>query len=228
MRVMITGLSFGANPFISSYVESDGFGKLIFLGLFLLSTSTWILIFQKGWQLVRAKREARAFRAQFTEGDPLHLQFAKQTEHPLFSLYKRYKKQTLILLVKRTRLSPEDLKLLEAELKEAKEGEVKSLERHLYFLSTIFTLAPFLGLLGTVWGILLTFSQMNAKGFAMSNTAMLSGLSMALATTVIGLVIAIPALIGYNVLRSMTKELGRDMEAFSRELLTQTEIHQKE
>ena len=86
------------------------------------------------------------------------------------------------------------------------------------------TLAPFLGLLGTVWGILLTFSQIEAKGMSGSNTGMLAGLSLALATTVVGLLVAIPALVGYNYLRNWLREYRREAEEFSHLLLTSVEL----
>ena len=97
------------------------------------------------------------------------------------------------------RLSSADLELIATQTAAAASAQGKTLDKNLFILSTVVTLGPFLGLLGTVWGILLTFSQLS-HGFSTSNTTMLTGLSMALATTVIGLVIAIPALVGYNFL----------------------------
>ena len=60
-----------------------------------------------------------------------------------------------------------------------------------------------MGLLGTVWGILVTFSGLQSNGLSSANSSVLSGLSMALGTTVFGLVVAIPALVGYNYLKSI-------------------------
>ena len=91
-------------------------------------------------------------------------------------------------------------------------------------LSTIVTLAPFLGLLGTVWGILLTFSNLQMHSLTSGNSAVLAGLSMALATTVVGLIVAIPALVAYNYLKTSVKDIAADMENFSHRLLTTVEI----
>ena len=85
-------------------------------------------------------------------------------------------------------------------------------------------LAPFLGLLGTVWGMLVTFSGLKSHAVSMANAAVLSGLSTALATTVLGLLIAIPALIAYGYLRNAVLEINRDMENFSQVLLTTIEM----
>ena len=71
----------------------------------------------------------------------------------------------------------------------------------------------------------MTFSQLQQPGISTgSNGSMLSGLSLALATTVIGLVVAIPALVGYNYLKNAGREYRRDLENFSRLLLTSVEL----
>ena len=118
-------------------------------------------------------------------------------------------------------LSQADLELIAANTYSTIATQHKILEKNLFILSTIVTLGPFLGLLGTVWGILLTFSELQGT---QGNSSMLSGLSMALATTVVGLVVAIPALIGYNYLKNRGKEYRRDMEHFSDLLLTNLEL----
>jgi biopolymer transport protein TolQ len=102
---------------------------------------------------------------------------------------------------------------------------MRKLEKNIFVLSTIVTLAPFLGLLGTVWGILLTFSDLQAKGSTAGSANMLTGLSLALTTTVLGLLIAIPALIGYTYLKNKLREYKRETEDFSHRLLTVIELH---
>jgi len=91
-------------------------------------------------------------------------------------------------------------------------------------LSTIVTLAPFLGLLGTVWGIALTFSNLQTHSLTSGSSAILSGLSMALATTVLGLIVAIPALVADNFLKSSVKDFMGNIENFSHRLLSTVEI----
>jgi biopolymer transport protein TolQ len=98
------------------------------------------------------------------------------------------------------------------------------LEKDLFILSTSVTLAPFLGLLGTVWGILVTFSELQAGSSAGSNTAIIGGLSTALSTTVLGLVIAIPALIAYNYLKNNLRMFTSDMEDFLHNLISTLEL----
>lgn len=78
-------------------------------------------------------------------------------------------------------------------------GEISGMERHLVFLSTTASVAPFLGLLGTVWGIMHSFLSMGAEGAA-SIEVVGPGIAEALVTTIAGLASAIPALVGYNLL----------------------------
>ncbi|MGE3535379.1 MAG: MotA/TolQ/ExbB proton channel family protein, partial [Parachlamydiales bacterium] len=121
-------------------------------------------------------------------------------------------------------LSPTDLEILETHVLTTVSAQKKGLEKNLYILSTIVTLAPFLGLLGTVWGILVTFSELHSGGSVGSNMAVLGGISTALATTVLGLIIAIPALVSYNYLKSALGNYSSDMEDFLYRLLSAIEL----
>lgn len=222
-----------ANPFISAYVQSDWFGKAIFGGLFVLSVLCWVILLYKSWQFWAVRRLSAQFSEQFERqsGDPLNLQFQRpmlnrigEIPHPLFDMYRAVKTQALqVMSRKGEQLSGPDLELLESQVIAAMSAAAKKLDKHLFVLSMIVTLAPFLGLLGTVWGILLTFAQLQG-GFQASNTAMLGGLSMALATTVLGLLVAIPALVGYSYLKNAGKETRHEMEKFSHSLLAAIEL----
>lgn len=86
------------------------------------------------------------------------------------------------------------------------------------------SLGPFLGLLGTVWGILTTFGDLAAHAKESSHQNFLGGLSLALATTVLGLVAAIPALIGFNYLKNSARDFESDMEGFAHEILSSVEM----
>lgn len=237
---LFTPLAAG-NPFVMAYLESDWLGKAIFWGLFLLSALCWTLLLHKCWLYFQVRKLSKEFSALFSEKEPFQLQFNRpvkegflEVPHPFFEIYKSVKQKTLQMINRNHFFAPQtdhplflseaDLGLLESHAYSVIATQMKGLERHLFILSTIMTLAPFLGLLGTVWGILLTFSQLQTKGFSTSNSAMLAGLSMALATTVIGLIVAIPALIGYNYLKNAGREYRREMEDFSHLLLTTVEL----
>ncbi len=230
-------LGVATNPFISAYVQSDWFGKAIFWGLFLLSMLCWAILLYKSWQFWVVRKLSSQFSAQFANqnGDPFTLQFQRpllsrigEVPHPLFEMYRAVKTQALqIMNRKGEHLSGPDLELLESQVHSSLSSSSKKLDRHLFILSMIVTLAPFLGLLGTVWGIFLTFSQLQG-GLQASNTAMLSGLSMALATTVLGLVVAIPALVGHSYLKNAGRDTRREMEEFSHILLSAIELQYRQ
>ncbi len=218
---------------------SDGFGKAIFLGLFALSLISWTVIIYKTWQTVKTKRACHKFAMLLEANKESLLQFSGGVSHPFphnpyLDIYKTLKQKTLAILNKNkffaekeapVYLFKEDIEWVESHLHASISHSVKSLEKHLFLLPTIVTLGPFLGLLGTVWGILITFSELHAKSaMGSANAAILSGLSMALATTVLGLVIAIPALVGNSYLKAAIKEIRKDMENFSLHLVGEVEM----
>lgn len=230
------------NPFVTAYVQSDFFGKCIFWGLFLLSALSWTILVHKSWLYHKVKKLSEEFVLLFSEKDPLSLQFTKpargdllEIPHPFFEIYKTLKQKTLQLINKNHFFAPHvegvlsdaDFGLIEAQIQATMTKQHKVLEKNLFVLSTIATLGPFLGLLGTVWGILMTFSELQARGMSTSNSSLLAGLSMALATTVIGLVIAIPALAGFNYLKNFLREYRKDMEEFSQTLIAAVEIQHR-
>ncbi len=236
-----------ANIFITAYTESDLFGKLIVLSLFFLSVLCWVILVHKIWQSRKVTQVCHAFKTAL-EGlgqplltldlDMLPKSSLKELPHPFASILRSTKAKTLEILDKnhyfiskncaeRTLdvfLSRQDLDLVESHVLTVISKEAKHLEKHLFILSTITTLAPFLGLLGTVWGILLTFSELHTGASASSSSAVLGGLSTALVTTVLGLVIAIPALIAFNALKASLKSMTSDMENFFYQLLGQIEL----
>lgn len=222
-----------SNPIFQAYLESDLFGKIIFLSLAFLSILTWTLFLQK-WRLQqKVMREGKNFQQSFQKKrtHPLNLEFTVPLCYCFDEIYRNLKQQTLELLNKNRRsvdqrvfLSRSDIELIQAQLMTTISQESKKLEKHLFILSTTASLAPFLGLLGTVWGILLTFAELQTKTMANSNATIMGGLSMALGTTVLGLLVAIPALISYNYLKSSAHHLTTDMEDFSHLLLASVEL----
>ena len=232
-----------ANPFVNAYLQSDWFGKGVFWALFLLSALSWTVLIFKVWQITRIRQLSREFSHLFAQqkSQPLHFQFSSphknswtQIPHPFFEVYKTAKQNALQMISRNhsltgqenASLSSPDLDLIASQTAAEAMSQSKGLEKHLFLLSTTATLGPFLGLLGTVWGILLTFTKL-PNGFSSGSSAMLSGISMALATTVIGLVIAIPALAGYNYLKNACREYKWELEHFMHMLLGAVELHHR-
>lgn len=228
-------------PFFDAYQHADLLGRLIFLSLITLSIITWVLLIYKSWITYDVKRRSHLFQEKVENHRGNFLKISPSPEESgchFLELYQVLKRQSIELLNKNKRfgqdkceqeersvyLSPSDIDIVESHLSTTIALLTKLLEKHLYILSTIVTLAPFLGLLGTVWGILVSFGEMQTTAGASSNQVVLGGLSLALATTVLGLVDAIPALIGYNYLKNVIREHQTEMECFSSRLLASLEI----
>lgn len=232
---MINNFVIASNPFFDAYSESDLLGKLIFIGLIALSISSWIVLIHKIWLTKNAERNSTEFQKYFImhRANPLSLNsdsLKKDEINPFLAIYLNLKRTTLELLnknrqdsAKTTYLSAADIGYVEGHLISTINSQVKNLEKNLYILATVVSLAPFLGLLGTVWGILTTFSEMTAQTSG-GHQAILSGLSLALATTVLGLVGAIPALIGYNYLKNSIQDFETDMGEFAHQALSSIEL----
>jgi biopolymer transport protein TolQ len=222
-------------PFILAFKESDFIGKLIMLSLIGLSLLCWLIIIKKYQQfkLVKANKD-QILSETLKLKNPLGPYEPQDKEMPFGALYVQFKSKTLDLLNKNqfflkdekipVYLSETDINVIEQNVGFSIDESIKKLEKDFFILSTIVTLAPFLGLLGTVWGILMTFSELSGGAQAAQNSAVIGGLSMALATTVMGLVIAIPALIGYNKFKQELKSTNADLEDFLNKLLFQIEL----
>lgn len=234
-------LCLAANPFIDAYVHSDILGKVIFLSLIFLSIVSWIILLHKFWLTWQVRKNSQIFSQTFQQQrlNPLTIEFSPPASslNPFYELYQVLKNQTSDLLHKNFKfgqtqtdkpntsyLSSSDINLVETQLISQIASQTKKLEKNLFYLSTITSLAPFLGLLGTVWGILTTFSDLQANSGGSSHQMVLGGLSLALATTVLGLIDAIPALVGYNYLKNAIRDYETEMEGFSTEILAAVEL----
>jgi biopolymer transport protein TolQ len=233
--------------FTLAYTESDIFGKLIILSLLLVSVICWVILSFKVWQARKVRDVSLRFQAVVNKNKEHLLSLEIESlpkvshtriPHPYASIFSVLKAKTLetlnkkIFFIERSEgpqdhpiyLSKTDLELLESELYTTISMQSKLLEKDLFILSTSVTLAPFLGLLGTVWGILVTFAELQGGASVGSNSIIIGGLSTALSTTVLGLVIAIPALIAYNYLKNNLKVVTSDMEDFVHSLLSTIEM----
>lgn len=230
----------------NAYSQSDLFGKMIFLALFSLSLLCWIILLHKTYVIYSIRKLTPKYLQTIDKQKNNILdiktsvipQFIKkEVTNPFFFIYTHTKQSTLHFLKKNqyfqqtmhpstmdTFLSKTDIESIDETIQTHIHQQTKKLEKNLFILSTIVSLAPFLGILGTVWGILISLFEMQSAGSAQSSSLILSGLSTALATTVLGLVIAIPALICYNYLQTAIKNLYVDMSHFGHDLLANIEL----
>ena len=222
------------NPFFDAYTASDLLGKIIFIALIALSIVSWSVLLYKLWLTKQVKKTSLEFRRSFIESrqEPLAVAHSRpqNSEYPnaFAIIYDVLKNKTLEIFDKNKKddeyLSTADIALLETQASSTIATLTKFLEKNLYILSTIVTLAPFLGLLGTVYGILTTFTELKATTGG-GNQIILGGLSLALSTTVLGLIDAIPALIGYNYLKNVVHTFDADMDRFATDVLSTLELH---
>ena len=227
---------------IKSYIDSDFFGKGIFLGLFLLSICCWVVIGWKFWHFRQLKKitSSQMSLLESAHEGILSLQFPKpQDQHVIafYNLFSCMKSKTIKILEKNqffsktsddaVFLTKDDLLMVAEDLQAAIAKEMKTIDSGLFILNSSVSLSPFLGILGTVWGILISLFEMQKGSSALSNTIIIQGLSTALATTVIGLLIAIPALVGYAFLKNYTKGIALDFNLFSSEMLSKLELQYK-
>jgi biopolymer transport protein TolQ len=218
--------------FFQAYVQADFFGKLIFFALFLLSCASWVFLIQKFLLLKQIGLSAKRFKKlAFLHKEEL-LNLSSKSTNPFSILFNALKERTLALLDKnhyfaeknQNFLSKADVDFLDSHLHTVVAKQKGRIEKNLFILSTTVALAPFLGLLGTVWGILISFGELQAGHSVTSNTVILGGLSTALVTTVLGLLIAIPALIANNYFKSLSKTFTLEMIDFSDFLLSIIEL----
>ncbi len=111
-----------------------------------------------------------------------------------------------------------DIESIERALSRARTMAITEMENKVPFLATTASAAPFIGLFGTVWGIMNSFRNIGAKGAA--NLATVApGIAEALVATAIGLVAAIPAVMGYNYLSRRIRVISAEMETFTNDFL---------
>ncbi len=206
------------------FTESSTAAKVIMVVLVVFSIWSWALFLKKLADLRRAKRRGQSllsairFYKKIREYENLgHLRSDNPWGKVLDKGIEEYKSLKLGVAV-----NPKYMELAEnirISMEDVKVTEVEKLENGLPILSTIVTASPFLGLLGTTWGIMEAFFQVRARGSA-HITVVAPGISDALITTVWGLVVALPALIFNNYLRSRISKIESNLDSFIIEIYT--------
>jgi biopolymer transport protein TolQ len=173
------------------------------MGLLLLaSIASWVVIFRKRQVLSRAEKDANAFEEKFWSGTDLtKLHDGITASHRLTSGMERIFDSgfsEFMRMRQQSRMSPAAmLEGAQRAMRIALTRETEDLEQHLNFLATVGSTSPYVGLFGTVWGIMTSFHQL--ANVNQATIAMVApGISEALVATAMGLFAAIPAVIGYN------------------------------
>jgi biopolymer transport protein TolQ len=195
--------------------------------LLLFSLISWALIFQKSGLFGRIRRESdqflKIFRATKGVANPQGLVSAGS---PFSSVYAAgYRELQSQLSGTTSNPTPQRLKSLQAvtvSMQLASSEEVRRVEKGMSWLATTAGVTPFIGLFGTVWGIIDAFSGLGTSGSA-SLRAVAPGIAEALVTTAAGLFAAIPALIAYNYFLQDIRDLAQRLDTFALEFAAQIE-----
>lgn len=207
-------------------------GKLTIAALVLLSLFSWTVIITKLRQLLIARRWARRFLTAYeATRDPLDIRRRGEEFEgaPIYQLYIRGADELDYQLTNngrdikgQTRISTGSFEAVKVTLEEAAGSEGLALEKGMIVLSTAVAGGPFIGLLGTVWGVMDTFAGV-ALANAASLTAMAPGVAGALLTTVVGLLVAIPAMFAYNYMVTSLRAITQELDSFASRFAVQIE-----
>ena len=222
MTIRLFGFFFVSD--LGSILSQTGWvARVVLLLLLVFSLFSWALIFQKLGLFGRIRRESdqflRVFRATKGVANPQALANAGSPFAKLYTAgYRELHSQV-------GSQNPGRLKSLQAvtvSMQLAAAEEVRRVEKGMAWLATTGSVTPFIGLFGTVWGIIDAFSGLGSAGAA-SLRAVAPGIAEALITTAAGLFTAIPAVIFYNQFLQNIRELAQRMDNFAMEVTVQIE-----
>lgn len=211
------------------FLQADWVVKLVLIVLLLASFYCWAIIFEKFVTIKNAKAKAAAFEKEFwasTALDKFHDKVKKRSSHPMANVFSAAMDEWFRSKQSTSTLS-QQVGVVKAGLRErvnyamqvAINRELEGLERGLGMLATTGSTAPFVGLFGTVWGIMNSFSAIAASQNT-SLAAVAPGIAEALFATAIGLFAAIPAYVAYNKLSREVNRFAGKLDDFSLEFTT--------
>jgi biopolymer transport protein TolQ len=216
---MVKPATTGGFSFFELFMQAHPVVKIVMFGLLLASIWAWAIIIEKLFAFRRARREADRFEQQFWSGQSLD---------ELYNALSRTKPITMAALfvaaMREWKRSVEgNIRALggiqlrvEKVMDVTISREMERLDRRLLFLATVGATAPFVGLFGTVWGIMTSFQAIAVS--KNTNLAVVApGIAEALFATALGLLAAIPAVIFYNKFSADSQQISHRLEAFADE-----------
>ncbi len=221
--------------------QSNTAGKLIVVILLVGSVLTWSLMLTKAKMIRLANQNSHLFLSAYRQEGNATAVYLKRRNYepsPLFAIYEKACR-ALGGEIEARGADPDDLFMggvgaNVSGLGQRSVGAVRNvaertmadqallLEDRMGLVATAASSAPFLGLLGTVWGVMESFGGMAQTGTAMLS-AVAPGISGALLTTVVGLLVALPSAIGYNLLSDSIRRVSVEMDNFVEELMADVE-----
>ncbi len=202
---------------VSAAISSRGMVLAVLVVLVLMSVLSWFVIGARVWALTQLRNQIDEFRLAFRKHDDLATAAEALKGFVALPHFK-----LMIAVLKDVARDPygdddPDLDSLERTMRRASEPLVEELESGLSTLGTIASAAPFIGLFGTVWGIMMAFGDLSDTGSVLQTVA--PHIAQALVATAVGLLAAIPAVIAYNALGRIVRTLVNDLDGFGLDLL---------
>jgi biopolymer transport protein TolQ len=189
--------------------------KLVMIGLLLTSLASWAVIFGKVFGLRKVRAGNDAFEREFWSGrslSELHQAAQQQGISPMQRIFASGMREFLKLREKRLDAAFQ-LDGARRAMRVSLQRELDVVESHLSFLGTVASVSPYIGLFGTVWGIMHAFVGLsNLQQVTLANVA--PGIAEALVATTIGLFAAIPAVIAYNRFARDIERIATQLETF--------------
>ena len=225
--VNATNLAAGAAPpgadlsILTLFLQADIVVKIVMVLLLLASVWVWAIIFEKLASLRRANRQANAFEDRFWSGgslDELYDQEGAKPAHPFAAVFGaamgEWRRSSRVAGADMSRVGVQNR--VDRAMTVTVSREMERMERWMIFLASVGSTAPFVGLFGTVWGIMHSFA-----GIAASKNTSLAvvapGIAEALFATAIGLVAAIPAVLAYNAISTNLQRFADRLNGFGTE-----------
>ena len=202
---------------LSLFIRADIVVKTVIILLITCSIYSWAVIIEKFRLFKKINIESEEFEQKFWKSksaETFYNNLPVNLENPMALLFKD-SMQTLLKAKSKSNLSDRMSSVLEVNI----EKQISSLEKGFTFLATVGSTAPFIGLFGTVWGIMNSF-----QSIAISRNTSLAivapGIAEALFATALGLLAAIPAVVAYNKFNNDTKKYSQKLENFSKRFLS--------
>jgi len=214
---------------ISLVLNSGPVVQGVLILLVLMSVKTWAIIWAKYGQIKKAQSQSKKFNDVFWSSNNLsemEVSSKKLTNSPVAKVFSAGLKELkeIVRLQKESEVGSGYIESVDRALRRAKVEEITRIEKGTTFLATTASAAPFIGLFGTVWGIMNAFIGLSSVKSS-SIQAVAPGISEALIATAIGLAAAIPAAIGYNYFAEQIKVQARDMDMFASRFLNIAKMH---
>tara|TARA_B100000470_G_scaffold141326_1_gene109569 strand:- start:450 stop:1130 length:681 start_codon:yes stop_codon:yes gene_type:complete len=220
VATQVVGLG-GATDFgiIQLFLRADFIVKSVILILIAASIYSWALIFDKYKLFKKIDKSTSNFEEKFWKtrsAESFYNSFTNKEKDPVGTIFQSAMAE---LIRTKSKSSTVQSARVSRVIEISADKEIKSIEKHFTFLATVGSTAPFIGLFGTVWGIMNSF-----QSIAISRNTSLAivapGIAEALFATALGLLAAIPAVVAYNKFNSDSKKYSARIENFSKRFLS--------